>query len=54
MHLLHNDSAPSVQCPARTVPIARRSNVKEELDKMVKRGVILPVDEPVCRTREKE
>ena len=35
-----------VQCPSRRVPVSVKPKLKEELDKLVKQGVITPVAEP--------
>jgi transposase InsO family protein len=46
VHLYIDETIQPRALPARSIPLALRDQVKEELDKMVSRGIIEPVDEP--------
>ena len=46
VHLRVDNSVVPVVMPARRIPIAIRSKLREELDRLTKLGVITPVDQP--------
>ena len=43
---MHYESVPPKVLPFRKVPIAIQDAVKEELDRLVNKGVLVPVTEP--------
>ena len=46
VHLTEDPTVKPVVSPARRIPIALQSKVRSELNRLVKRGVLIPVDEP--------
>ena len=46
VHLHVKEGAKPVQCSARRVPVTLKPKLKSELDRMVERGVICPIEEP--------
>ena len=46
VHPNMEDGANPVQCPARRVPVTLKPKLKAELDRMVERGVICPIEKP--------
>ena len=46
VHLTVDPSISPVAMPARNLPISLRSKVKTELDRLLRLGVISPIDEP--------
>ena len=46
VHLHVEEGAKPVQCPARRVPVTLKPKLKAELDRIVERGVICPIENP--------
>ena len=47
VHLQVEEGAKPVQCSARRVLVTLKPKLKSELDRMVERGVIYPIEEPI-------
>ena len=47
LHLEADKSIPPVVLPVRKVPFALKETLREEQDRLVKKGILVPVDAPM-------